>query len=241
LGRSLGVDLLSTEGRTYSLDCIYCQLGRTIHRTDERKEFVSTARVRKELEAVPGLQVDYVTFSGVGEPTFATNLGEAIILAKSILKLPVVVLPNSSLMTREDVRNELRLADVVVAKLDAPSENVFNQVNCPCYRCRLHEVIRAIKIFRNRYLGKLAIQMMFVEANKYCVADMVRISRQLVSDEIQLNTPLHPSSVHTLISKEMNRIESSFIGSRRVLNVYEASRPQVIPLDSKEIQRRRPL
>ncbi len=30
LGKSLGIDLLSTQGKTCSFDCVYCQLGRTI-------------------------------------------------------------------------------------------------------------------------------------------------------------------------------------------------------------------
>jgi len=41
LGRSLGIDLLSTKGKTCSFDCIYCQLGKTAHPLTKRKQFVS--------------------------------------------------------------------------------------------------------------------------------------------------------------------------------------------------------
>jgi len=41
LGRSLGIDLLSTKGKTCSFDCIYCQLGKTVHSLTERRQFVS--------------------------------------------------------------------------------------------------------------------------------------------------------------------------------------------------------
>ncbi|MEA3254074.1 MAG: radical SAM protein, partial [Chloroflexota bacterium] len=69
LGKSLGVDLLCVPGKTCSFDCVYCQLGRTIELTSERKEFVSVARLAEELERVKGIAADYVTFSGTGEPT----------------------------------------------------------------------------------------------------------------------------------------------------------------------------
>jgi wyosine [tRNA(Phe)-imidazoG37] synthetase (radical SAM superfamily) len=36
LGRSLGVDPVSTPSKTCSFDCIYCQLGRTRHPLTER-------------------------------------------------------------------------------------------------------------------------------------------------------------------------------------------------------------
>ena len=107
LGRSLGIDLLSTKGKTCSFDCIYCQLGKTVHSLTERRQFVSLDELAAELEGVKDIPADYATFSGVGEPTLASNLGEAIELARSVLRLPVAVLTNSSLMTREDVCNEL--------------------------------------------------------------------------------------------------------------------------------------
>ena len=74
LGRSLGIDLLSTRGKTCSFDCVYCQLGRTVHFVIERKEFVPISRLVSELESVRGVAADYATFSGVGEPTLARNL-----------------------------------------------------------------------------------------------------------------------------------------------------------------------
>ena len=62
----MGIDLLSTEGKTCSFDCIYCQLGRTVHPEVERREFVSLDRLAQELETVKGVAADYATFSGMG-------------------------------------------------------------------------------------------------------------------------------------------------------------------------------
>jgi len=62
LGRSLGVDLVSTKGKTCSFDCIYCQLGETIHPLAERREFVTMAQLAHELETVRHIAIDYAPF-----------------------------------------------------------------------------------------------------------------------------------------------------------------------------------
>ena len=240
LGRSLGIDLLSTRGKTCSFDCIYCQLGRTIHSLDVPKEFMPISRLASELERVRGVQADYATFSGVGEPTLASNLGQAIETVKSVLSLPIAVLTNSSLMPREEVRQELAQADVVVTKLDAPSEGLFRVINRPVIGYSLEEILKGIIRFRSEFRGKLALQMMFIEANKGYASEMARIAEQLSPDEVQLNTPLRPCAVKPLPPQDISTIRQAFSGFRNVLTVYEASRPEVAPLNEKETRRRRP-
>jgi len=240
LGRSLGIDLLSTSGKTCTFDCTYCQLGRTVHPRGERKRFISLDKLAGELQAVKGTAADYATFSGVGEPTLASNLGEAIGMAKAVLELPVAVLTNSSLMTRDDVRCELALADVVVAKIDAPSEHLFRQINRPTIECTLNEIIQAILLFRKTYQGRLALQMMFVEANKDYAPEMAKIAKRLSPYEVQINTPLRPCAVRPLAPKDINAIREVFTGFRSVVSVYEASKPEVIPLNQDETLLRRP-
>jgi wyosine [tRNA(Phe)-imidazoG37] synthetase (radical SAM superfamily) len=240
LGRSLGIDLLSTKGKTCSFDCIYCQLGKTVHPLTERKQFVNLDKLAAELEKAREIPADYATFSGVGEPTLASNLGEAIILVKSVLRLPVAVLTNSSLMSQEEVRRDLSLADVVVAKVDAHNEKLFRQINRPITRRTLAEVISALKLFRKEYQGKLAIQMMFVEENKGYAPEMARIAKQLPADEVQINTPLRPCAVPPLSPKEIAAVRRAFSGLRGVVTVYEAPRPEVAPLNQEETLLRRP-
>jgi len=70
---------------------------------------------------LPLLKIDYITFSGTGEPTLAANLGQMIKEVKKIRCEKIAVLTNSSLMHREDVQKDLACADLVVAKLDASS------------------------------------------------------------------------------------------------------------------------
>jgi wyosine [tRNA(Phe)-imidazoG37] synthetase (radical SAM superfamily) len=183
---------------------------------------------------------DYVTFSGTGEPTLASNLGDALRLARDLLGLPTAVLTNSSLMAREDVRRDLACADVVVAKLDAPDEQLFQRINRPVTDCRLEEVFRGISLFRAGYAGKLALQMMFVEANKGFVAEMAAIASRLSPDEVQINTPLRPCPVTPLTAAEIAAIREEFHELANVVTVYDAPRPEVTPLDIEQTRRRRP-
>jgi wyosine [tRNA(Phe)-imidazoG37] synthetase (radical SAM superfamily) len=240
LGSSLGVDLISTAGKTCSFDCIYCQLGKTIQPLIERRDFVSIERLTSDLEHFRDVKADYVTFSGMGEPTLASNLGRAIEVAKAALKLPVAVLTNCSLMPKEEVRRELLQANVVVAKLDAPNEGMFRTVNRPFVSYSLDAILQGIGLFRSEYRGRLALQMMFVRGNKGCAEEMARLATELSPDEVQINTPLRPCGVEPLLPTEIAAIRHEFSSLRRVITVYEETKPHVAPVNREETRHRRP-
>ena len=240
LGRSLGIDLLSPKAKTCNFNCVYCQLGETANPATQRGEFVSLTQLTEELEGVKGITADYVTFSGIGEPTLASNLGQAIEVAKSILSIPVAVLTNSSLMSREDVRKDLAKADVIVAKVDAHSQELFSQINRPIAGFLLSEILEGIKIFKKAFKGKLCLQIMFIEANKIFAKEIAQVLCRLSPDEVQLNTPLRPCAVRPLLPSQMASIRGAFDNFGNVATVYEAPRPQVMPLNLQATLRRRP-
>ena len=112
VGRSLGVDL--TPHKTCSLDCIFCQLGRTRNKTIVRKEYISIAAVIAELEywLKDDGDADYITLSGSGEPTLHCGFGK---LLKALQKhsIATALLTNSTTMYLPEVREAASLADVV--------------------------------------------------------------------------------------------------------------------------------
>ena len=240
LGRSLGVDLLSTQDKTCSFDCIYCQLGKTTHRTATRGEFISLKQISQELQAAKGVSCDWVTFSGMGEPTLACNLGQAIQVAREILRLPIAVLTNSSLMAQSRIRQELAGADLVVAKLDASNEELFRRINHPLRQLSLVEVLSGIKLFKAEYRSRLALQIMFVEQNKDDARELAQLVGEIAPDEIQLNTPLRPCPIRPLPPEEMRRVKREFDGlESQVVMVYDAPKLEVVPLDLEQTLRRR--
>jgi wyosine [tRNA(Phe)-imidazoG37] synthetase (radical SAM superfamily) len=240
LGRSLGIDPVSTRDKTCSFDCVYCQLGRTKHPMSERIAFIQPQTLSAELEKVEGIEIDYVTFSGMAEPTLAANLADLVAVVRENLPgRPVAILTNSSLMPRPDIRLDLSLFDVVVAKIDAPDEELFAQINRPFVTYTLDEMLEGIRRLREEFAGKLALQMMFIEANQGKGQEMAKIARDLRPDEVQLNTPLRPCPAPPLDPDQMHEIEASFEGLSMV-NVYTSQRPQVTPVDFAETRRRRP-
>ena len=240
LGKSLGIDLLSVKEKTCSFDCIYCQLGKTVHPLIDRREFVSLVQLIKELKSISETEIDYITFSGTGEPTLASNLGQAIDAVRSIMVSPIAVLTNSSLLFKKDVRHELGKADVVIAKLDAPNENLYTLINKPVSTLRFNEIVKGIKKFRDECKSKLVLQMMFVEANKDYAQEMARLAVQISPDEVQINTPLRPCGVKPLPPGDIATIQREFSELENVVTVYEAPKHKIVPFNLAETLRRRP-
>ncbi len=239
LGRSLGVDLISTEEKTCSFDCAYCQVGRTQLLTMERRVFVPTDEVLTEVENLPIVELDYITFSGMGEPTLAANIGEVIRGIKSMRDEPVAVLTNSSFIDDPTVRSDLSAADRVIAKLDAATQGTFEKINRPPAGIMLTSIIKGLCAFREMYGGQLDLQMMFVEDNEGEAADMASLARLIKPDEVEINTPLRPSPVKPLSPERLARVQEYFAGLT-TRNVYERREYPATPIDVHQTYRRRP-
>lgn len=238
LGSSLGIDPLSKGEKVCTFDCVYCQIGKTKILTDKRGTFVRIGDIIEELDSLPSLEIDYMTFSGTGEPTLAENLGQMIKAIKKIRNEKIAVLTNASLMHREDVQKDLFLTDFVVAKLDASSQEVFKQVSSPLDGIEIANIIQGIKNFKSCYMGKLALQIMFIEQNKKHAKQIAQIAKEIGPDEVQINTPLRPCRVKPLTKSEMDTIKRYF-GSLNTVSVYNAEKKNVKPISSDDTLRRR--
>ncbi|MCD4780707.1 MAG: radical SAM protein [Candidatus Omnitrophica bacterium] len=238
LGSSLGIDPVSKGKKICSFDCIYCQIGKIGLLTDERGIFINCKDIIEELDSLPPLKIDYITFSGAGEPSLADNLGEMIRAIKKIRREKIAVITNSSLLHREDVRKDLQLADFVIAKFDAPTQEILTTINQPIETVNFEHIISGIKMFKEMYKGKLALQIMFVEQNKGCAQDIAQIAKEINPDEVQINTPLRPCRVKPLPESEVDKIESYFKGLKTI-SVYKAERKEISPLSDEETLKRR--
>ena len=231
LGRSLGVDPLSSKDKVCNMDCIYCQLGKTVKLINERKIFVPTRDVIKELGRIPAHFMDHITFSGRGEPTLAKNLGEMIRKIKAIRQEKVAVLTNSSLMGLKEVRDDLMAADFVLAKLDAGDQPFLDRV-ARGHQLHLEEIIEGIIEFRASFKGKLALQIMLVEQNIDNVKRIAQVARRIRPDEIELDTPLRPSAVKPLDRERLQGLKKLFKGMPTV-SVYDVPLKESEPIDEE--------
>ena len=229
LGRSLGVDPLSATEKICNMNCVYCQLGKTAQMTNDRKEFIPTQDIVGEINRIPLHFVDYITFSGRGEPTLAKNLGDMICGVKEIRHEKVAVITNASLMSLSEVREDLMFADFVLAKLDASCQESFDKVD-KSQRLDFLQMIQGVMDFRRTFKGKLALQIMLIDQNIDNVEQIARVARSLNPDEVQLNTPLRPGGAQPV---ERSRVEWArrFFKDMPVVTVYDAPPREYTPMD----------
>ena len=239
LGCSLGVDLICKPNKICSFDCIYCQLEKTERITSERNEFVDIKNVENELvKALKLRKPDVITLSGMGEPTLATNIKETIELIRGLTNIPLAILTNSSLFYNEDVQNSLIKLDIIVAKLDAPNQEIFQKINQPAKGVTFEKTIEGIKSLRKKFKGKFALQIMFINENKDYTEEIVQCVKEINPDETQINTPLRPCKVKPLSKQELDEIEKAFDGLNTI-TVYKSHKPKTDPLDKMELIKRR--
>ena len=243
LGSSLGIDLLSQKDKICNFDCIYCQLGATKQYTTKRKIYISVKKITDELKKLPDVRIDYITFSGRGEPTLAKNLGSAIKAVKKLRKKKTAVLTNACLMDRKDVRKDLAMADFVAAKLDAFSQGSLSRISRPHDRAKFDRILAGIKQFRKEHAKKLALQVMFTAANKGSAARIARLVNDIRPDEVQINTPLRPCRIKPLTRNEIRKIKKYFTSTCNgvhIVSVYDKmALKHVKPISDKDTLKRR--
>jgi len=201
VGWSLGVDLIQ-EISTCSFNCIYCQLGDIQVKTIERRIYVSTERVVRDLKAVDWSMVDIVTISGSGEPALALNLGEVLSHIHSLYSKPTAVLTNAMHLDDPAVRADLALADEVAVKLDAATDETLRLFNRPAREMTVRGIVDGIKQFRSESAGKLSTQTMLMSGNVREIEAIARLLKEIAPDEIQLNTPRR---FYPLVWRQENR------------------------------------
>lgn len=232
MGMSLGIDPITAKKKICNFDCIYCQLGRTTEFYNEREDFVSVDDIISEINSLPPVDIDYYTFSGRGEPTLAKNLGVMIRSVRKATKGKVAVITNSALIDKKSVQEDLMLADLVLAKLDACDEESLNVVDIPGKGVEFSKIVAGIKDFKKKFKGKLALQIMFISENKKYAEAIAQIARDIDPDEIQINTPLRPGGT-PLNEADLIDIKKHF-KSLPAMTVYEMERRNVEPLNEKE-------
>jgi wyosine [tRNA(Phe)-imidazoG37] synthetase (radical SAM superfamily) len=238
LGCSLGIDPISGELKVCTFDCTYCQAGRTKPYSGKRRVFIPTSKIINEIKSLGKLKIDYITFSGAGEPTLAKNLGQLIRSVKKIRSEKIAVLTNSSLIAAKDVQRDLKLADFVIAKLDAPSAKIFRKINCPLKNLQFEDMIRGIKDFGHSYKGRFAIQVMFTGENISCAEGIATIVKDIGPDEVQINTPLRPCRIKPLSKICIEQLRHYFKGCK-VISCYDKKRKKTKPLNREDTLRRR--
>ncbi len=223
LGLSLGLSL--TPYKICDFDCIYCQLGKTVGLTRERKEYIkideALAELKSWLQNSPeeAKKLNYITLSGAGEPVLNIKIGEAIGKIKEAASCPVAVITNASLLNDAEVRASLLGADLIVPTLNTVIPEIFNKIDRPHPDIKIEEIITGLISLRREFRGKIWLEVMLVRG----VNDDLRQIRKLKEvvdkinpDKVQLNSPVRTTAEPDVLAVDKSKLEKirAILGDR---------------------------
>jgi len=169
-----------------------------------------------------GEPIDYLAFVPDGEPTLDTNLGQEIGLLRGF-DIKIAVITNASLMWREDVRQDLQMADWVSLKIDAVTTDTWRQIDRPHKLLNLDKILDGILEFRRIFKGELVTESMLIGDINDTRRELERIAEfiaELNPDRSYLGIPTRPpakKNINAASEKNINLAYQIFAG--RLSNV----------------------
>lgn len=169
-GTSLGVNLLPTQHKICSFDCIYCECGWT--ENQQADAYSSRCLIKEALHQKvvalqkDGITPDNITWAGNGEPTLHPEFGAIVddVMALRDQYFPnaqTTVLSNSTTLHLNSVFQALQRVDNNVMKLDAGTEEMYQKIN----QCKTGKTLSQITDDLCRFNGDLTIQTLFLRGN----------------------------------------------------------------------------
>ncbi len=214
LGNSLGINL--TPYKVCTFDCIYCQLGKTTQKTQTRREYFPASEILEEIRnwfqhnPDQASTLQYITFSGSGEPTLNVRIGELISGIRKITNVPVAVITNASLLNDPLVRSALLTADLIIPSLDAVVPEVFQEIDQPQEGVRIEDIINGLISFRKEFRGQIWLEVMLVSGindDLRYIKKLKEVIDQIDPDKIQINSPVRVGTEAGISSPDRQKLE----------------------------------
>jgi len=202
LGISLGVDLVPFK--VCSLNCIYCECGSTTRLTYGRDEYVPVAEVMDELKDyfINNPDPDFITFSGAGEPTLNSGIGQILQLIKEKKpEIRVALITNGTLLSDPDLRKELQDVDVILPSLDAATEAAFRRINRPGKGLNVEKYVEGLVDFKKELTGEFWLEVLILPGYNDDPENILALKeaiQKIGPDRIQLNTLDRPGVIEDL-------------------------------------------
>jgi wyosine [tRNA(Phe)-imidazoG37] synthetase (radical SAM superfamily) len=198
LGTSLGVDLVPFK--VCSFNCIYCEVGATTNLTLERSEYVPVDAVLAELEDFLSTNppLDYITFSGAGEPTLNSGIGRIVTHIKERYpQYKLALITNSSLFGDPTLRAEIAAVDLVLPSLDAVTPEVFAALNRPAEALQIQQIVAGLIAFRQESEATMWLEIFLspgINDTPEELAALKAACSRIQPHSIQLNTLDRPGT-----------------------------------------------
>lgn len=211
LGMSLGVDLVPKK--VCSLNCVYCEVGETTKLTVDRMEYIMYDKIIAELQQFMSKKpnIDYITFSGSGEPTLNSKIGEVLTYIKqNYADVKTAILTSGALLSDSKIRSEILEADVILPSLDAASELVFDKINRPNSNISIESYINGLIDLRKEFKGQIWLEVFLLKGYNDSSEELELIKKSILKikpDIVQLNTLDRPGAIGGLIALTKHELQ----------------------------------
>lgn len=216
LGNSLGIDVI--PHKTCSYNCIYCQLGSEGNTITDLTNYYSVDEIIYELKEalLNNKNIDYITFTGSGEPTLYKDLKKLIYEIKQITDIPVCIITNGSLLYKQEMRSNLLLADLIIPSLDAGNEETFKLIDNPNKEIDFDKMVVGLIEFKKVFKGEYWLEIFLlkdINDNEDELDDIIKIVKKIKPDRIQLITATRRvanEKAKALSDEELKKIKKYF-------------------------------
>ena len=196
LGYSLGIDF--TQSKFCNMDCLYCECGVSTKVVNKKTMTVEPKIIIKEFKKTLSTlhHLDFITFTGTGEPALYEGLNEVYKGIKKILKTSnfnpkFAIITNSTMFCDKDFFNFALKMDVVLPSVDGISVEVVEKINRPAWDINWEEVLECLINFQKEFKGEMWVETFVLdkinteqlELNKF-----IEYFKRLKPHKIQINT-----------------------------------------------------
>lgn len=212
LGMSLGVDLVPKK--VCSLDCVYCEVGKTTKLTAQRLPYIPFGKIKEELTSyfANNPDPDYITFSGSGEPTLNVRIGDTLNFIKEQKPhIPVALLTNGTLLHDPQVRKEILNVDLILPSLDSATQAGFEKINRPVPDLTIEQYINGLIALRKEFKGEIWLEVLILPGYNDTKEELTALAeafKKIQPDSIQLNTLDRPGTVSNLHGSTRQELEA---------------------------------
>jgi len=217
LGRVIAVDPISRSPKVCNLNCIYCPLGCGGIILSGRSDFNEDTSMLGQMEdCLDRGECESVLFKGTGEALLAKNIFHMAKMLREGSDRKLALFTNSTLLGDPDVLRQLDVFDIIIAKMDAATEETFRNVNRPHPSILFQDVIDGIRKARASFGGSFRMHITLVRENLSDMDSISQICREICPDYVYLESPEGCDPFHAVCKRDMQAAMDRFFGVRCV-------------------------
>ena len=142
--------------------------------------------------------LDFITFSGAGEPTLNSGIGKILShLKRNYPQYKIALITNSTLFYNQELREEIRQIDLLLPSLDAVSDKIFQKMNRPAPALKIDNIIDGLIKFRKGFKGDIWLEIFLADGINDTEQELTLLKqkiKEIKPEKVQLNSLDRPGT-----------------------------------------------